>query len=351
MMCPALVVVFSLSLVQLQGLICSANTIHHKPFGNSITLPCHDCTDICKVNGIHVDGLVQDGNVIIPANDWSIYGTICCSGGQETCYQICPPLKDRCDSFLTISTNEMTVMEGDVVSFRTAILQRPHSGISLMVNGSDALTSSNFDCTSPSNVLSNEVVYSCTPRSVGMTSVQGHTIFCDVECYSQQLLVEIKRPPPAIYPTNTTAVQARLISNTVSSNITSSKHMNLTTTVILSITSSPETDNNKNSGSGDTVLIVLSIMIPLLIVPAVAVMLFVLYCKIKKRLDRKHVTPTTHPSDDDNIDAVDPVPASDHLPPIQQALSNPPDQEEHILSQPHGDNCLPSTSVLLGRTS
>ena len=73
-------------------------------------------------------------------------------------------------------------------------------------------------------------------------------------------------------------------------------------------------------------------------------------------------------TDDDNIDAVDPVPASDHLPPIQQALSNPPDQEEHILSQPHGDNCLviyygcannleyysflkPSTSVLLGRTS
>ncbi|XP_065896233.1 uncharacterized protein [Dysidea avara] len=219
-----------------KSLICSANTIHHKPFGNSITLPCHDCTDICKVNGVHVDGLVQDGNVIIPANDWSSYGTICCSGDQETCYQICPPLNERCDRFLTISSNEMTVLEGDFVSFRTAILQRPHSGISLMVNGSDALTSSDFDCTSPSNVLGNKVVYNCTPRSTGMTSVQCHTIFCDVDCYSQKLLVEIKRPPPTIYPTTTTTtttVQAGLISNTVSSNIISSKYMNLTTTTVI----------------------------------------------------------------------------------------------------------------------
>ena len=108
-------------------------------------------------------------------------------------------IPDRCDNFLTISTDEMAVMEGDVISVRTAILQRPHSGISLMVNGSDALTSSNFDCTSPSNVLSNEVVYNCTPRSVGMTSVQGHTIFCDVDCYSQQLLVEIKSEKIVVY--------------------------------------------------------------------------------------------------------------------------------------------------------
>ena len=93
----------------------------------------------------------------------------------------------------------MTVLEGDFVSFRTAILQRPHSGISLMVNGSDALTSSDFDCTSPSNVLGNKVVYNCTPRSTGMTSVQCHTIFCDVDCYSQKLLVEIKSEKIVIY--------------------------------------------------------------------------------------------------------------------------------------------------------
>ena len=74
----------------------------------------------------------------------------------------------------------------------TAMMQCPHSGISLRVNGNDALTSSDFDCASPTNVLSHEVVYNCTAKTTGMMRVQCHTIFCDVDHHSEELLVEIK---------------------------------------------------------------------------------------------------------------------------------------------------------------
>lgn len=106
---------------------------------------------------------------------------------------------EECENCLTISTKKMTVMEGDVMLVTAAMMQCPHSGISLMVNGSDALTSSDFDCASPTNVLSNEVVYNCTAKTTGMMRVQCHTIFCDVDHHSEELLVEIKSKR-IIYP-------------------------------------------------------------------------------------------------------------------------------------------------------
>ena len=85
----------------------------------------------------------------------------------------------------------MTVMEGGVLVISSHIAQRPHSGISLKVNGNNAQTSSDFDCTSPPNVLASKVVYNCTARSIGMMNVQSQTVFCDTDYYSQ-LMVEIK---------------------------------------------------------------------------------------------------------------------------------------------------------------
>jgi len=79
-------------LKHITGLECLADPIH-KSYGQSLTLPCASCTNSCKVNGNDVDGLVQDGNIIVPANKWSSYGTTCCnSDHQEICYLICPPL-------------------------------------------------------------------------------------------------------------------------------------------------------------------------------------------------------------------------------------------------------------------
>jgi len=70
--------------------------------------------------------------------------------------------------------------------------QCPHTGITLMVNGNNILTSSSFDCTLPSNVLGSEVIYNCTAKTAGMMSVQCHTAFCEVEHHSEELHVEIK---------------------------------------------------------------------------------------------------------------------------------------------------------------
>ena len=58
-------------------------------------LPCTGCTGPCQLNGIGVDGLIQNGYIIIPASDWSSYGTVCCDGDQEICYKICPPLNSK----------------------------------------------------------------------------------------------------------------------------------------------------------------------------------------------------------------------------------------------------------------
>jgi len=78
------------------GLLCLANTTHHKGYGDSIMLPCTGCTGRCLVNSMDVNGLVQDGNIIIPASDWSSYGTVYCEGDQDVCYKICPPKHSKC---------------------------------------------------------------------------------------------------------------------------------------------------------------------------------------------------------------------------------------------------------------
>ena len=72
-----------------------------KPIDATLTIDCPGCNNsrgcIILINGMNTSQniytLTDDGNLIIPANDIRVYGTLRCgsSSGELKTYKICPP--------------------------------------------------------------------------------------------------------------------------------------------------------------------------------------------------------------------------------------------------------------------
>ena len=70
-------------------------------------------------------------------------------------------MTETCEDCLELSANITTATLGDVIMIISSITQRPHGGISLLVNGSIA-RNVDFPCHTTSRVLGPEVIFHCT---------------------------------------------------------------------------------------------------------------------------------------------------------------------------------------------
>ena len=102
-------------------------------------------------------------------------------------------LIEICEDCLTLSSNVTVVAVGGVVMIVSSMLQQPHNGISLFVDGV-AYTNANLDfrCHTTSKILGQQMVYYCTGRKTGTVTVHSNTVFCDTELSSQQIVIIIE---------------------------------------------------------------------------------------------------------------------------------------------------------------
>ena len=96
-----------------------------------------------------------------------------------------------CEDCLGLSANATTAVIGDVVMITSSMMQQPHNGISLLINGLIA-ANPDFVCHTTSNVLGHQVVYYCTARESGTVIIQSHVVFCDGDLTSQQINITIE---------------------------------------------------------------------------------------------------------------------------------------------------------------
>ena len=96
-----------------------------------------------------------------------------------------------CEDCLGLSANTTTAVVSNVVMITGSMVQRPHNGISLLVNGLIA-ANPDFICHTTSNVLGHQVVYYCTARKSGTVTVQSNVVFCDGDLTSQQINITIE---------------------------------------------------------------------------------------------------------------------------------------------------------------
>ena len=96
-----------------------------------------------------------------------------------------------CEDCLRLSANATTAVVGDVIMITSSMVQRPHNGISLLVNGLIA-ANPDFTCHTASNVLGHQVVYYCTAMKSAAVTIQSHVVFCDGDLTSQQINITFK---------------------------------------------------------------------------------------------------------------------------------------------------------------
>ena len=85
-----------------------------------------------------------------------------------------------------------TAVVGDVILITISIIQQPHSGISLSVNGS-FVRNPGFDChTRGHSVLDPQVVYYCTARKSGTVTIQANVTFCNVDWGSEEIIIRVE---------------------------------------------------------------------------------------------------------------------------------------------------------------
>ena len=71
-------------------------------------------------------------------------------------------------------------------------MHRPHSGITLMVNGS-AARDNDLPCSVQSGSVTNMLVnYTCDALKPGVKSIEAQLSFCDQEYHSQRLIITIE---------------------------------------------------------------------------------------------------------------------------------------------------------------
>ena len=68
-----------------------------------------------------------------------------------------------------------------------SIIQQPHDGISLLINGSIA-RNEDFPCHTISHVLGPEVIFFCTARKSGIVFIESNVVFCSIDFTAHQKL-------------------------------------------------------------------------------------------------------------------------------------------------------------------
>ena len=96
-----------------------------------------------------------------------------------------------CEDCLQLSVNVTAARVGDVVMIISDMIQQPHNGISLSINGLIS-TNPNFTCHTTSNILSQQVIYYCTAKKTGMVTVQSNTVFCNTDLNSLRINITIE---------------------------------------------------------------------------------------------------------------------------------------------------------------
>ena len=98
-----------------------------------------------------------------------------------------------CEDCLTLSANVAVVAVGSVVMIVSNMLQQPHSGISLFIDG-EFYTNANLDfrCNTTNNVTDQQIIYYCMGRRSETVTLQTNTVFCDTDLSSQQVNVTIE---------------------------------------------------------------------------------------------------------------------------------------------------------------
>ena len=85
-----------------------------------------------------------------------------------------------------------TAVVGDIIVITISIIQQPHSGISLSVNGS-FVRNPDFDCHPRGHsVLDPQVVYYCTARKSGTVTIQANVTFCSVDWGSEEIIIRVE---------------------------------------------------------------------------------------------------------------------------------------------------------------
>ena len=102
---------------------------------------------------------------------------------------------ETCEDCLELSANITTATVGDVIMIISSITQRPHSGISLLVNGSIA-RNEDFPCHTTSHVLGPEVIFHCTARKSGTMIIKSNV---GIDFTSQQILISIEEKTRSMY--------------------------------------------------------------------------------------------------------------------------------------------------------
>ena len=91
-----------------------------------------------------------------------------------------------------MSASMTKAVVGDVIVVTTTIIQQPHSGISLSVNGSFT-RNPDFDChTRNHSVRDPQVVYYCAARKSGTVTIQANVTFCNLDWSSQKTIITVE---------------------------------------------------------------------------------------------------------------------------------------------------------------